>query len=980
MHLNCHTFYSLKYGTLSPHQLVAQAAALGHKVLALTDINNTSCAIEFCQLCRSHGIRPILGLEFREANVLKYVGIARNARGWNVLCNRLTQYLTANISLPLRLPYHPDVFVLYPVEMAGGFQTWLPHEFAGLRSWDAGSRAAASLPLDRCVWLLTATLGDEQDYLTHRLLQSMQQKVTYAKLDRSQLADPRCKLLDRAAWQKLRHMHPEISQNTMRIGRACTDDYFKQLAPNLNLFTKAKAADEQLLRSLAIAGLRKRYGAAHTRHLSRLEQELSMICRLDFSCYFLVVWDVIRYARSQGLHHVGRGSGANSLVAFCLWITDVDPIELNLYFERFINPHRPKPPDFDIDFNWTDRDQMVDYLINRYGTEKAAPLASYQTFKGKSIVREMGKVLGLSKKDMDLIIREPLAKDKHHPLANLIFQHGKKIQRFPRHLSLHAGGVIIASRELSWWSAQHRTPKGYHVTQFDMRHADQMGFHKIDILSQRGLGHIADAVKMISASRNQRIDIHDLSMIKRDAATSRQLSSGNAIGCFYIESPAMRGLLKKLHCQNYIDLIAATSIIRPGVAKSGMMQAYIHRRAGRRFTYLHEHFKLLKETYGIMVYQEDVMQIVHAFADFDMYQADVMRRLMTGKQKDAALMVRLKRLFHDQAVSKGHSSQLIQEVWRQVASFSGYAFCKAHSATYAAESLQSLYLKAHFPREFLVAVINNFGGFYSTEVYVRELQKMGVEVVPPCLNRSRYLSCICGSDVILGFVHVKSLRKTSVKAIAKARLSGGRFANFEDAVQRIRLTLSQWEILIRVGALDFTGLPRAILHRRAISQHNRQDKTPRLFDSLETTEIGRYDPPPYHQRSIDEVDLLGFSIKSPFDWQASTAGAQTILAGEMGKHAGEIVAMLGYFVIKKPVTTIGGMHMCFGTFYDPAFDFFDTVHFPNVLHRFPLQKKGVYLIQGRVLLDNGFPTLEVMTLNRLKSRGNPQEQQKVSAE
>jgi len=283
------------------------------------------------------------------------------------------------------------------------------------------------------------------------------------------------------------------------------------------------------------------------------------------------------------------------------------------------------PPDFDIDFSWDQRDDVTDYIFKRYGEKYTALLATYSTFKGKSIIRELGKVLGLPKNDIDIIVNDPLATERHHPFAKHIFKYGKMMEGFPNYLSIHAGGILISEEPLNYYTALQLMPKGFPIVHFDMYGAEDLGFHKYDILSQRGLGHIKDAVTLIAQNKGMAVDIHDVPRIKEDPKVKAQLKSGQCIGCFYIESPAMRGLLTKLSCDNYVHLVAASSIIRPGVAKSGMMREYIQRfHDPESFSYIHPVFEdKLKETFGVMVYQEDVMKIVHHFAGLDLDESDV---------------------------------------------------------------------------------------------------------------------------------------------------------------------------------------------------------------------------------------------------------------------------------------------------------------------------------------------------------------------
>ncbi|MBL0053305.1 MAG: hypothetical protein IPP29_18290 [Bacteroidetes bacterium] len=329
---------------------------------------------------------------------------------------------------------------------------------------------------------------------------------------------------------------------------------------------------------------------------------------------------------------MGRGSGANSIAAYCLRITDVDPIELDLYFERFINAARTSPPDFDIDYSWRDRDAVIDYIFKRYGSKHTALMGTISTFKGRSILRELGKVFGMPKGEIDVLVNKPLDAANDTMLCKRIINYGNSIADFPNQRSIHSGGVLISDLPIFHYTALDLPPKDFAVTQFDMYVAESIGFEKLDILSQRGIGHIQDSVKIIEQNRKVRW-MYDVKTFKTDEKVNAQLRKGDAIGCFYVESPAMRGLLKKLRCGDYITLVAASSIIRPGVAKSGMMRAYIQRfHKPDSVVYLHPVMEeLLKETYGVMVYQEDVIKGGASLCRPRPYRGRCVARAMSGK-------------------------------------------------------------------------------------------------------------------------------------------------------------------------------------------------------------------------------------------------------------------------------------------------------------------------------------------------------------
>jgi DNA polymerase-3 subunit alpha len=564
--------------------------------------------------------------------------------------------------------------------------------------------------------------------------------------------------------------------------------------------------------------------------------------------------------------------------------------------------------------------------------------------------------------------------------AASVLQFARRLQGFPNHLSIHAGGVIISERPLFYHTALQMMPKGFPIAHFDMHHAEDLGFHKFDVLSQRGLGHIKDAVALIKANRGQAVDAHDIPAIKRDERVRAQLRSGNCMGCFYIESPAMRGLLKKLRCEDYVHLVAASSIIRPGVAKSGMMKEYIRRfHAPHSFEYPHPVFRThLGETFGVMVYQEDVMKIVHHFAGLGLDESDMLRRLMSGKKLRGDQFSVLQQKYFDNCRQLGHPEELAQEVWRQVESFAGYSFCKAHSASFAVESFQSLYLKAYFPLEFMVAVINNFGGFYRTEYYFHEARMAGAAIHAPCVNHSEYLTTLRGTDVYTGFIHLSGLERATAEKVVRQRAAAGPFRSLADFASRVDLAAGQLELLIRIGAFRFTGMSKcalmweknAVFSPRPVAAGG--GATGLLFEAAEL-EYGRFELPvleegPFDQ-AFDEIELLGFPLCSPFDLLADPLQAAAgIAASGLPDCMGRMVVMVGYYVTRKEVRTVKGELMNFGTWLDRDGCFFDTVHFPNFLKSSPFRGRGVYRIEGRVVEEYGFPSVEVMKMERLPWR------------
>jgi len=983
MYLNNHTYYSLKYGTLSPEQLVIAAVEKGIKRLVLTDINNTSCSYAFVKACKKHGVTPLLGIEFRKFaredasalggvkdGPLLYIGIAKNEEGWRELTSLLTECSLESRGLPEEAPAFKHCFVVYR-KLPKGINHLRENEYVGVRPTEVNKLYSSYLKdfPEKLVVFAPVTFPDQDGYKVHKLLRCIDLNIVLGKLDPKYCANTSESFYTPMQLRKIFEQYPHIIENTEKLLDQCQIELPSGMTNNRQNFTGSKAGDMKLLYKLAINGCVRRYGEKNAAAMQRTLREIKVIDKLGFAAYFLITWDIVRYAQTVGYHHVGRGSGANSIVAYNLYITDVDPLELDLYFERFINPHRTSPPDFDIDFSWDQRDDVTDYIFKRYGKEYTALLATYNTFKGKSIIRELGKVVGLPKADIDMIVNYPNEPERHHHFAKHIFKYGKMIEGFPNYLSIHAGGILISERPLNYHTALQLMPKGFPITHFDMYGAEDLEFHKYDVLSQRGLGHIKDAVDIVARNQGRAIDIHAVEKIKEDEQVKKQLKTGQCIGCFYIESPAMRGLLSKLRCDNYIHLVAASSIIRPGVAKSGMMREYIQRfHDPESFTYIHPVFEEhLGETFGVMVYQEDVMKIVHHFSGLDLDESDVLRRIMTGKRKNSDTFDRLREKYFVNCKERGYPDELSLEVWRQIESFSGYSFCKAHSASFAVESFQSLYLKTYFPKEFMVAVINNFGGFYKTEFYVHEARMCGAKIMAPCVNQSTYLTNIYGEEIYIGLIHIADLQKKTAIKIVEEREQDGDYSSMQNFVARLDIKKDQLEILIRIGAFRFTGMNKYELMWEKNAVHNplvKHHNTASFFRA----ESEDYDLPVLaeteHEQAFDEIELLGFPLSSPFSLLESKDLGQ-IVARQMPAAMGRVVVMVGYYVTRKQVTTVNRKHMSFGTWIDVEGKYFDSTHFPPSMARFPFKGKGCYRITGRIVEDFGFPSMEVTKMEKL---------------
>ena len=976
MYLNCHTYYSLRYGTFSETELLHLAQANHITQLVLTDINNTSAALNFVRKAPEYNVKPILGIDFRNGVNPCFVGIAKNNEGYLELNNFLSRHLHEKKEIPVAAPKFEHAYVVYPFEkvVENNMSIFTENEFIGISISDL-RRLPFSKILnlkDKLVVQQPVTFRNKGDFNAHRLLRAIDNNCLLSKLDKTEEGSEEEKMFPIQNLAMVFSEYPFILENTERLMNACSIsfDFSVDRSPqNQKTYLGSKEEDEVLLEKLCNEGLPYRYEMVDQNILGRVSKELTLIKSMGFVSYFLLNWDIVSHARKQGFFYVGRGSGANSIVAYLLRITDVDPMELDLYFERFINLYRANPPDFDIDFSHRDRPEMTKYIFNRF--KNVALLGTYVTFKERGVIRELGKVFGLPKSEIDLLCEGRLDVSRLDEVARLVLKYGRLIKDMPNYLSIHAGGILISEKPLHYFSATHLPPKGFPTVQFDMVIAEDVGLFKFDILGQRGLAKIREALDIIVYNQPEKkdtFDIHNIKKIKTDGSVNNLVKTAQCMGCFYVESPAMRMLLKKLEVDNYLGLVAASSIIRPGVAKSGMMREYIlrHRNPGRTEEKAHPVLlSIMPETYGVMVYQEDVIKVAHHFADLDLGEADVLRRGMSGKFRSREEFQKVKDKFIDNCRRKGESDEVIFEIWEQIASFAGYAFAKGHSASYAVESYQTLFLRAYFPLEYMVAVLNNGGGFYRPEFYVHEIRMLGGTVHPPCVNRSHYENVIYGTDVFIGFGFLRELESRVVERILKERTGNGLFLSLEDFLDRVLISVEQVDVLIRINAFRFTTVNKHELLWKAyffLSKGKKIDH-PKLF-------------PPKHQdfkipelytthleMAFTQLELLGFCLCSPFELLAeppkNNKGSK-----DLEKYLNRHIDIYGYLITVKHTRTHTGKPMHFATLVDQHGQVFDTVLFPPVAAKYNFRGKGIYRFYGKVVSEFGFLSIEVIKMQK----------------
>jgi DNA polymerase-3 subunit alpha/error-prone DNA polymerase len=979
------------------------ARQLGYRKLALTDTDSLYGLWPFLSACRQEDITPIVGVELTDpASDRRAVCLVENDTGYRNLCRLITRRRFAE-----QAPFDFEAAV---ADLAEGLVVLTRNAGLMLRWHAAGVTVAGNAPgrpdgpalrlrqtARRLGLPVAATPGsfflEPGDAKVHRLLRAIDGNTTFSRLTMVQTAPADAWLAPPAAYDRLFEMWPDTLRATHEIAERLTftgprrDMILPPLPDSRNETT------EHLLRRAAYTGARRRYGDDLPEPVvERLEHELRIIRQMGFSSYFLVVQDIV--ARSPRI--CGRGSGAASLVAYCMGITNVCPIKHNLYFERFLNPGRLDPPDIDVDFAWDERDGVIDSVLKQYPGH-AAMVCNHVAFRPRMAIRETAKVFGLTDREIGQVSRrlpwfwkatgeddDLLTRLKELPeLGRIDFPEpwpeiirlAQRIIGLPRHVSVHPGGVVITPNPIDEYVPVEPAPKGVPIIQWEKDAAETAGLVKIDLLGNRSLGVIRDAIANVREN-GARFDEHRWEP-EDDRATQRTVAAGRTMGCFYIESPATRLLQQKSGVGDFEHTVIHSSIIRP--AANTFIREYIRRLRGGPWQPIHPLLTdVLDETYGIMVYQEDVSKTAMAVAGFDHVEADGLRKVLSKKDKARRLADYRQRFFAG-ARARGVGDETIAEIWQMMMSFAGYSFCKPHSASFARVSFQSAYLKTHHPAEFMAAVISNQGGFYSPFAYVSEARRMGLAILPPDVNLADIRWQGCGSTLRVGLLSVADLGAATRRRIIACRKDAS-YRSLADFLKRVRPEEPEARRLIHAGAFDSLHPQEnrgALMWELAAWQQRRCDrsKPPDLFGRQTSAAAQKPLLPPDNvlDRMRREYKALGFLCdRHPmvlFNEPLRRYGV--IKAVDLKKYAGRRVRAAGLLVTGKVVSTKHGDPMEFLTFEDET-GLVETTFFPQAYRRFCalLDRHRPYILTGRVDEDFGAVTLTVEKAAALRKQSH----------
>ena len=993
-HLHVHSYFSLMRGADSVESLAIAARERGMDRFALTDTNALYGFVFYRRICEEAGLRSIAGVEIVERGAIASpprprhaVLLARGRSGYSSLCRVITdRHLDPSFDITRSVRVHAEGLTLLSEDRAllEALRDALPtyaelvpgRGERPLRQW----ARAREIP---CAATNDIHFVHPEGHRLHHVLRAIDRNTTLDRVPREDLAEPARRFLSEAEMAARLPHAPESIDNAARLA----DDHTIDWDMGTTVFPSYpldRGDAFEILRARCQAGILHRYGRTPPAEVrERLDRELAIIRDKGFADYFLIVEAIT--ARTPRM--CGRGSGAASIVAYLLGITHVDPVRHNLFFERFLSPARKDPPDIDVDFAWDERDQIqLDVLAENGAPVRAAMVCNHVGFRGRAAIHEIAKVYGLPHAEIMNVtgrmaefwgIEDPIDRlDSHPRFKDVDFEppwpeilaQALALEGHPRHIGVHSGGVVLVPDALASHVPVEIAPKGVPVVQWEKDQVEDFGLVKMDLLGNRSLAVIRDAIAAVRRNTGLEIDERAWNPID-DPETQHLMATGQTIGVFYVESPSMRQLQRKAAMGDFDHLVIHSSMIRP--AANRFIREYVRRLKGGAYDPLHPALEnTLDETYGILCYQEDVTKVCMDLSGMSLADAEALRKALS--QKRPVKPVRAHAMdFYAGAAERGVARDVIDKIWDMILSFAGYSFCKPHSASYALVSFRSGWLRAHYPAEFIAAVISNQGGYYDTFAYVSEARRMGLTVLPPDVNESERVYTGKGREVRVGLMQLKGLRAQALEALLAERTRGGPFASWEDLRRRVRLHVSDAELLVKSGACDSiaSGRTRPQLLWELYLDEGRVGPS----GALDLFTPPSVEPPPapaYDRETVlrHETETLGFllSVHPIEPYERAMRGRGVIPARDLDRHVGRRVRVLGWYVTSKLIETAKHEPMEFRGFEDTT-ALFDATLFPEAYRKFChlLTSDRPFLLTGKVEEEFGVCSLVVEHVERL---------------
>jgi len=1001
--IHCRTHYSFLRGVFSPEQVVDFAVSQSAQAVGIADVNGFYGLIRFAGAARSRGLKALYSTALYNGEEYLCTLLCLNSKGFARANEILSRHIDAqNIGAhtidaqnraplaggPAQPPYDPvedlvyngwrglwvvsprtDILDRLQKRSTTGLYAGLMYgkAFSQLRRW-AVFRGIKLLAYNDGVY------RKKEDVSFYRIVRAIGRNQMVSSIPREGGLTEAQRFVGTQEMHRFFSAVPEALQAAENFAREAEGYQLPEsfFFPSFGGLSEAEAFSR--LRALCREGIRRRYGSSGHRHAPfmrrvyrRLEHELKIIRYKGFSAYFLVVHDIVQRVPRT----CGRGSSAAGIVTFLLGITHVDPLQYNLFFERFLNMGRKDPPDIDVDFPWDERDHTLEYVFHTYG-DSAAMVADHITFALRSAIREPARVLGYEKEQLDRLSglwRRGRINDLPQELRSI----APRLYRMPRNLGTHPGGVVITPGPITNYTHVQRSPLGRPVIAWEKDAAEDAGLVKIDLLGNRSLGVLRDSINLVNSRHNTSIDWERFSPLK-NRATREMIAEGKTLGVFYVESPATRQLLKKMGRGDYEHLVIASSIIRP--AANRYINEFVRRLRGGAYRRLPDPIgSTLDETYGIMVYQEDVSRIAIAVAGFDAARADGLRRVLSKKDRDKRIP-----LFREEFISgglrRGFSKAVLYELWEAVLSFDGYSFCKAHSASYALLSYRLAWMKRFFPLEFYTAVINNGGGFYTRQVYLNEVRRLGFSILGPDINLSAREYTIevrktknkgRAQGLRIGLRQVRGLSTELLDLILSDRRRRDRFLSISDFILRVKPDIASFRSLVQIGCLD--SIAHGYTRPALFWLYYHFEGPAGLFEAPSAPEcIGDY---PDSRKLLDEYQSSGliFSLhplevfRPRINYYYHTDAIPLVNSLAFSENIEKVVRIAGFLVAEKEVRTTKRQVMSFVSFED-QYGVFETVLFPTVYNQMleQLEKGVAFVLEGKVEDEWGALQLNVFRL------------------
>jgi len=880
VHLHVHTEYSLLDGACRISELVAQAKKHKMPALAITDHGVMYGAIQFYKDAIRQGVKPIIGCEMyvaqqsrldrssqRKETPHHLILLVKNNEGYKNLIKLVTlsylegfyykpridkeilrEHSNGLIALSACLKGEIPQCILQKnikkakevaldfLDIFGEDNFYLELQKNGIPEQEIVNENLIEISQELSIPLVATNdihYINKEDARAHEILLCIQTATNLSDPKRLKFSTDAFYFNSPEEMKENFSKVPQALENTIRIAEKCNLEIDFRHAHLPEFKVPAEHNINTYLKELCYKGLNERYSEITEQLEERLEYELSVIKKMEFEPYFLIVWDFVRYAKEKGIMvGPGRGSAAGSLVAYCLNITNIDPIAYGLLFERFLNPERISMPDFDIDFCYERREEVIDYVSKKYGNDKVAQIITFGTMAARAAVRDVGRALGIPYARVDTIakmipwepnitiekalkmesrIKELMKSDED---IKKLIETASSLEGLARHASTHAAGIVLSRKPLTDYIPLQKTAEGEICTQYAMAELEELGLLKMDFLGLRTLTVISNALKIIKHTRGEEVDINKIPL--DDKKVYKMLSKGKCAGIFQLESEGMRDLVKRLKPESMEDITALLALYRPGPLGSGMIEDFINGKRGIvEIKYAHPRLEsILKETYGVIVYQEQVMKIASELAGFTLGQADILRKAMGKKQK--GVMEKQRELFIKGAQKNNIKKNTAAEIFDLIAYFAGYGFNKSHSVSYAFISYQTAYLKTHYTIEYMASLLTSImGNNDKVALYIKECRNMNIEILPPDINQSLVNFTVVGGKAIrFGLAAVKNVGEKAIKSIIEERKRNSNFTSLLDFCQRVDLRVVNKRViesLIKCGAFDSIGARRSQL-------------------------------------------------------------------------------------------------------------------------------------------------------------------------